>query len=70
MFYKVLADQVKHFKETEGGRKIMSETFESLAEKRILDEKINIINVCSLTDRKFTAVILHIYQHKSMLSVP
>ena len=29
-----------------------------------------LINVCSLTDRKFTAVILHIYQHKSMLSVP
>ena len=34
MFYKVLADQVRYFKETEGGRKIMSETFESLAEKR------------------------------------
>lgn len=34
MFYPVLADQVKYFKETEGGRKIMCKAFEVLAEKR------------------------------------
>ena len=34
MFYPVLADQVRYFKETEGGRKIMCEVFEELAEKR------------------------------------
>lgn len=33
MFYPVLADQVKYFKETEGGREIMCKTFEDLAEK-------------------------------------
>lgn len=33
MFYSVLAEQVKYFKETEGGRKIMCKTFEELANK-------------------------------------
>ena len=33
MFYAVLAEQVKYFKETEGGRKIMCKTFEELANK-------------------------------------
>ena len=43
MFYPILASQVKYFKETEGGRKIMCKTFEDLAEKRaterVLEEK-------------------------------
>ena len=47
MFYPVLARQVKHFKETEGGQEIMCEIFENLAEKwaqeraeeRALEEK-------------------------------
>lgn len=34
MFYPVLARQVKYFKETEGGQKIMCQIFEDLAEKR------------------------------------
>ncbi len=34
MFYSVLARQVKYFKETEGGREIMCQVFEDLAEKR------------------------------------
>lgn len=34
MFYSILADKVKYFKETEGGRKIMCKVFEDLAEKR------------------------------------
>lgn len=33
MFYPELAKQVKYFKETEGGREIMSQAFEELAEK-------------------------------------
>lgn len=33
MFYTVLAEQVRYFKETEEGRKIMSETFEELANR-------------------------------------
>ncbi len=47
MFYPVLAKQVKYFKETEGGQKIMSQIFEDLAKKwaeeeaeeRALEEK-------------------------------
>ncbi len=34
MFYPELAKQVKYFKETEGGREIMCQIFEDLAEKR------------------------------------
>lgn len=43
MFYQVLAKQVKYFKETEGGLEIMCQVFEDLAEKRVLDEKVNLI---------------------------
>lgn len=43
MFYPVLARQVKYFKETEGGREIMCQAFEDLAEKRVLDEKASLI---------------------------
>lgn len=39
MFYPLLAEQVKYFKETEGGRKIMCKAFEDLAEKRVLEDK-------------------------------
>lgn len=41
MFYSLLAKQVRYFKETEGGRKIMCKAFEDLAEKRVLEEKKN-----------------------------
>ena len=34
MFYPELSKQVKYFKETEGGREIMCQVFEDLAEKR------------------------------------
>ncbi|MCM1124705.1 MAG: PD-(D/E)XK nuclease family transposase [Eubacterium sp.] len=43
MFYPELAEQVKFFKETKGGREIMCQVFEDLAEKRVLDEKANLI---------------------------
>ena len=43
MFYQVLAKQVKYFKETEGSLEIMCQVFEDLAEKRVLDEKVNLI---------------------------
>lgn len=43
MFYPILAKQVKYFKETEGGQEIMCQVFEDLAEKRVLDEKANLI---------------------------
>ena len=39
MFYPELAKQVKYFKETEGGREIMCQAFEELAEKRVIEEK-------------------------------
>lgn len=39
MFYPVLAKQVRYFKETEGGQKIMCQAFEDLAEKRVAEEK-------------------------------
>ena len=39
MFYSLLAKQVKYFKETEGGRKVMCKAVEELAEKRVLEEK-------------------------------
>lgn len=39
MFYPVLARQVKYFKETEGGREIMCQAFEDLAEQRVTEEK-------------------------------
>ena len=43
MFYPILAKQVKYFKETEGGQEIMCQVFEDLAEKRVLEEKANLI---------------------------
>ena len=39
MFYPLLAKQVKYFKETEGGRKIVCKAFEDLAEK-MANEKL------------------------------
>lgn len=39
MFYPILAKQVKYFKETEEGQKIMCQVFEDLAEKRVAEEK-------------------------------
>lgn len=39
MFYPLLAEQVKFFKETDGGRRIMCKAFEELADKRVLEEK-------------------------------
>lgn len=43
MFYPLLAEQVKYFKETDGGREIMCKVFEDLADKRaeekVLEEK-------------------------------
>ena len=41
MYYSLLAKQVKYFKETEGGRKDMCKAVEELAEKRVLEDKIN-----------------------------
>ena len=40
MFYPVLARQVKYFKKTEGGQKIMCQIFEDLAEKRAEEARI------------------------------
>ncbi len=40
MFYPVLADGVKYFKETEGGREIMCKAFEDLAEKRAEETRL------------------------------
>ncbi len=40
MFYPELAKQVKYFKETEGGREIMCQVFEDLAEKRAEEARI------------------------------
>ena len=34
MFYSLLAEQVKYFKETEGGKKVMCKVVEELVEKR------------------------------------
>ena len=42
-FSEILARQVKYFKETEGGREIICQAFEDLAEKRVLDEKAGLI---------------------------
>lgn len=39
MFHPALARQVKFFKETEGGREIMCQIIEELAEKRAMEEK-------------------------------
>lgn len=40
MFYPELSKQVKYFKETEGGREIMCQVFEELAEKRAEETRI------------------------------
>lgn len=58
MFYPVLAEQVKYFKETERGRKIMCKAFEDLAEKRAEETRIEVLieTIKSLMDNlKFTA---------------
>lgn len=43
MYYSELADGVKHFKEEEGGRKIMCEAVEKYGDKRVLDERLELI---------------------------
>lgn len=40
MFYPLLANQLKYFKETEGGRNKVSKVFEELAEKRAEEKRI------------------------------
>lgn len=52
MYYPELAGQVKYFKETEGGRKIMCQIFEELAEKRAEETRIETLfySVKSLMD--------------------
>lgn len=43
MFYPLLAEQVRHFKETEGGKKIMSKNVEewamAVAEKKVVEDR-------------------------------
>ena len=39
MFYPVLARAVEYFKETEGGREVVCQIFEDLAEKWVIEEK-------------------------------
>ena len=39
MFYPVLARAVEYFKETEGGREVVCQIFEDLAEKLVIEEK-------------------------------
>lgn len=39
MFYPLLAEQVRHFKETEGGRKIMSKNVEDWAMGKVLEKQ-------------------------------
>lgn len=39
MFYPLLAEQVRHFKETEGGRKIMSKNVEDWAMGKIFEDR-------------------------------
>lgn len=39
MFYPLLAEQVKHFKETEGGREIMSKNVEDWAMGKVLEKQ-------------------------------
>lgn len=39
MFYPLLAEQVRHFKETEGGRKIMSKNVEDWAMGKVLEDR-------------------------------
>jgi hypothetical protein len=41
MFNPILAEQVRFYKETEGGRKIMCRTFEELADKRAEEKRID-----------------------------
>lgn len=43
MYYFELAEGVKHFKEEEGGRKIMCEAIEKYGDKRVLDERLELI---------------------------
>lgn len=39
MFYPLLAEQVKHFKETEGGREVMSKNVEDWAMGKVLEKQ-------------------------------
>ena len=43
IYFKPLADGVKHFKETEKGRGIMCESFEKLADKRVEQKTIDMV---------------------------
>ena len=52
MFYSELADQVRYYKETEGGREIMCKAVEELAENRAENRRIDTLveNVKNLMD--------------------
>lgn len=43
MYYPELAEGVRHFKEEEGGRKVMCESVEKYGDRRALDKQIEII---------------------------
>ena len=43
IYYPELAEGVKHFKEEEGGRKIMCEAVEKYADRKILDKQLEMV---------------------------
>ena len=43
MYYPELAKGVRHFKEEEGGRKVMCEAIEKYADRKALDKQIELI---------------------------
>ena len=55
MFYPVLAKQVKYFKETEGGQKIMCQIFEDLAEKRANERVEEVRKEIRMEEKKASA---------------
>ena len=43
IYYQELAEGVKHFKEEEGGRKLMCEAVEKYADRKILDKQLEMV---------------------------
>ena len=43
IYYPELAEGVKHFKEEEGGRKVMCEAVEKYADKKMLDKQVEMV---------------------------
>ena len=71
IYYQELAEGVKHFKEEEGGRKLMCEAVEKYADRKILDKQLemvrNLMDSMKLTAEQAMTALKFSDQEKAVL---